>query len=285
MNDGSSRDVSGSASPHKADVYSQAAVLAAALQAHEDAIGDGGPLRVLHLAVHAYLHVHEGVCTRAGGGWRRGVAAGAVAWELPRLPAIAWCLPIVRGTWEQRRARDGLTAAAGLASSPRCLLLALVHPSCPNGPGWAVCVLVGARSPPVLTLFCGSVCRLLRRRRDSGCAILLAAWLPRVTLWPVARTCGVLFGPFVTTNQSRSANKRLQGSAKPLFPKIVPQQVNQFCCGIARHLHSIAITLSTPRALLVAAFVLAIPCGTADKIVCCPPYNIRVCSWLLALPS
>jgi hypothetical protein len=97
VNDGSSRHVSGSASPHKADVYSQAAVLAAALQAHEDAIGDGGPLRVLHLAVHAYLHVHEGVCTRAGGGWRRGVAAGAVAWELPRLPAIAWCFTDCQG--------------------------------------------------------------------------------------------------------------------------------------------------------------------------------------------
>lgn len=58
--------------PHKGDVHAKAAVLAAALQAHEDAVGDGGPLRVLHLAVHAHLAAGVGAgkryeqCTDAG---------------------------------------------------------------------------------------------------------------------------------------------------------------------------------------------------------------------------
>ena len=41
--------------PDKADVHAQAAVHAAALEAHEDAIGHGRPLRVARVAVHAGL--------------------------------------------------------------------------------------------------------------------------------------------------------------------------------------------------------------------------------------
>ena len=50
--------------PDEADVDAQAAVLAAALEAHEDAIADARPLGVLGVTVHAHLEnqgIEEGV--------------------------------------------------------------------------------------------------------------------------------------------------------------------------------------------------------------------------------
>lgn len=59
--------VTGSSSPDEADVHSEAAVNTAALEAHEDAIAHGRPLRILRVAVDARLRAAGGDRERAGG--------------------------------------------------------------------------------------------------------------------------------------------------------------------------------------------------------------------------
>ena len=55
--------------PHKAEVHAQAAVLAAALQAHKYAIRHRSPLWVFGVAVHAHLQVAPAVGPRSKAGY------------------------------------------------------------------------------------------------------------------------------------------------------------------------------------------------------------------------
>lgn len=53
--------------PHEAKVHAQAAVLAGALQAHEDAVGHRRPLRLRLQAVHAFLHARRATARISAG--------------------------------------------------------------------------------------------------------------------------------------------------------------------------------------------------------------------------
>ena len=82
--------------PDKAEVHAQAPVLPAALQAHEDAVGDGCPLRVLRVAVHACLQQHsQGSPHRH---WRSKTPHTDL-----RAPAANFIVPIV-SDWKSARA-------------------------------------------------------------------------------------------------------------------------------------------------------------------------------------
>lgn len=132
--------------PDKGDVHAQAAVLAAALQAHENAVGDGGPLWVLHLTVDADLQRR---CRRVGVSGKGGTCA-----RPPMSPPRAEALP-------QRRllpleAPGSRCAAAGGALQAE---------------GGLTCQLSSA-DLLARTLLSAAACSDRRSLSASGCAIL-----------------------------------------------------------------------------------------------------------------
>jgi hypothetical protein len=113
--------------PHKADVHAQAAVHAAALEAHEDAVGHGRPLRVARVAVDAGLR--SAGARRERPASRRAVGAGADGARPPpralfsardcssRSTCAAWPLAIVQ---QAASDTDLLPKTAGSAARACC---------------------------------------------------------------------------------------------------------------------------------------------------------------------